>query len=99
MNDIAVMHAVVRDEIRQQEARVRARVELNRTMRADRERMLAKRIAELDQKYTCKPNLFKRLWTPVENAWCMGWAIWLNAPEIFLNWCVAMGWIERVEKV
>lgn len=99
MTDVAIMNAVVRDEIRQQQARVRARVELNRTMRASHERALAKRIAELDQKYTRRPGPFKRLLEHVENAWCMAWAVWMYAPEIFLNWCEAMGWIERVDEL
>ena len=95
--DIAIMNEVVREEIRKQQAKRRAETERACAVEASRNRLLARRLTALNKVINRRPNLFKRLWAPVARAWELSWGVWHCAPEIFLNWCVTKGWLEKVE--
>lgn len=97
MTDIATMNEVVREEIRKQQARRRAEAERARTVEASRDRLLARRLYALEKRLNRKPTLLQRLWRPVEETWCMFWAIVLLWPEMLVNWLQLHGYIEKVE--
>lgn len=97
--DIATMNAVVREEILRQQARRRAKAALESTERTRQEDELRARIAALNIKYNRRESLPKRLLRRVADTWALYWAVWMNAPEIFLNWCEAKGWIEQVAEL
>ena len=95
--DIATMNDIVREEIRKHQSKRRAETERARMVEASRGRLLARRLTALNKVLNRKPRLLKRLCAPVTNTWALCWAMSRYAPEILLNWCEAMGWIERVD--
>ena len=97
MPDIATMNEVVREEIRKQQAKRRAETERARTVEASRDRLLARRLAALNNVINRKPNALHRLTGAVAASWAMVYAFLLYWPTMLLNWLEAKGYIERVE--
>lgn len=96
--DVAIMNSIVKEEIRKHQAKRRAETERARTVEASRDRLLARRLSEIEKVINPSPNLLRRLWRPVANAWAMFWAVALNGGEIFLAWCEKRKLIEKVEE-
>ena len=93
----AFINGVADEEIRRKQDHMRAATERARVVKTSRNRLLARRMAAITRKLNRKPNLFQRIWAPVAESWAMAWAVWFNAGEIFINWCVEKGWLEKVE--
>ena len=91
----AYMNSLVSMEIKRQQARMRAEKELARTEQARRNRMLEEKLQAMERRYTRRPSPIKRIIDKVENAWCMAWAVWFNAGEIFINWCILKGFLVK----
>lgn len=98
MTDMAVVNAIVHKEILLQQARRRAKSELDRTARAEEERRLNERIAELNRKYNREPNRIQSAWKVVTDAWELFWAVVFLWPEMLINLCIEKGLIEKYEE-
>ena len=98
MPDIAIMNAIVREEIRKHQADRRAETERARTVEASRDRLLARNLAEIEKAMNPKPTLLRRLWRPVANAWAMWWAILINAGDFLTALLVKLDLVEVVEE-
>lgn len=70
----AYINGVVKEEMRRQQAKFQAERERAAAVEASRNRLLARQKTELMRKTYYRPNLFRRLLRPFENAWAMFWA-------------------------
>ena len=82
----------VRDkEVQRQQARMRAEREHAHMVEVSRDRLLRQSLTEIRRKLYKRPNLLRRAWDHVVNAWAMGWAM-------LICYSLGLGLIEEVKQ-
>lgn len=85
----AYINGVVHQEMRRQQAKMRAEREHAHVVEVSRDRLLRQSLTEIRRKLYKRPNLLRRAWDSIVNAWAMGWAM-------LICYSLGLGLIEEV---
>lgn len=94
----AYMNGVVQEEIRRQQAQMRARNERASMVESSRNRMLAARMDEINRRARRRPNPLRRMADGIANAWAVIWGMHLYSDEMLIGWLVHKGLLEAAEQ-
>lgn len=93
----AFINGVADQEISRKQEQMRAEMQRALAVEGSRNRMLARNLAELESTLNPKLNRWQRFWKDMADVWALTWAVIINFPEIFIEWCIKKDLIERVE--